>query len=61
MNDKEIAMQITIAAIQNGLITKTTSGTGGTDDTERIEKKAKQTADFYKTILCTVNSAYRED
>lgn len=51
MSDKEIAVQITVAAIQNGLITKTISGANGADDTERIKKKAIQTVEFYKTVL----------
>lgn len=61
MTDKEIAMQITLKAMDTGFIKP---GKSETNHNEHIEACndfcVKEVCDFYKAVLETINSPYKD-
>lgn len=62
MTDKEIAMQITLKAMDTGFIRP---GKPGANDNENYEVcndfSVKQVCDFYTAVLETINPSYKKD
>lgn len=58
MSDKEIAMQLTLKAMETGMIIRPSAGNGLSD--EQIQAKDETNSqiicDFYRTILKTISS-----